>query len=94
MILCVALNAALDVTYTVDGVRWHAANRINSVAERAGGKATNVARVLRALGDEVLLTGFAAGDMHGRIHWWSSDGRPTGGGARTGRPARSGRSAG
>ena len=62
MILCVALNAALDVTYTVDGVRWHAANRINSVAERAGGKATNVARVLRALGDEVLLTGFAAGD--------------------------------
>ena len=62
MILCVALNPALDVTYTVPGVRWHAGNRVTSVAHRAGGKATNVARVLHALGHEAVVTGFRAGD--------------------------------
>ena len=62
MILCTALNPALDVTYTVPGVRWHAGNRVASVAQRAGGKATNVARVLHALGHEAVVTGFRAGD--------------------------------
>jgi tagatose 6-phosphate kinase len=38
VILCAALNAALDVTYAVEGVRRHAGNRVVSVAERAGGK--------------------------------------------------------
>jgi tagatose 6-phosphate kinase len=63
LILCVALNAALDVTYVVEEVRWHAGNRVASVAERAGGKATNVARVLHALGDDVVLTGLVGGGV-------------------------------
>jgi tagatose 6-phosphate kinase len=67
VILCVALNAALDVTYTVGGVRWHAGNRVTSVAERAGGKGTNVARVLRALSHDVVVTGLVAGDTGERI---------------------------
>jgi hypothetical protein len=46
MIATVTLNLALDVTYTVDEVTWHAANRVTAVAERAGGKGVNVARVL------------------------------------------------
>ncbi|MEV1286133.1 1-phosphofructokinase family hexose kinase [Micromonospora sp. NPDC049679] len=62
-----ALNAALDVTYVVDGVRWHAGNRVTSVAERAGGKGTNVARVLSALGHEVVVTGLVAGNTGERI---------------------------
>lgn len=68
MILCVALNAALDVTYTVARVRWHAANRVDAVAERAGGKGTNVARVLHALGEPVLLTGLLGGGTGELIH--------------------------
>jgi tagatose 6-phosphate kinase len=68
MILCVALNAALDVTYTVAGVRWHAGNRVSAVGERAGGKGTNVARVLHALGEPVLLTGFVGGGTGELIH--------------------------
>jgi tagatose 6-phosphate kinase len=66
-ILCVTLNAALDVTYAVDGVRWHSGNRVTSVAERAGGKGTNVARVLTALGENAVVTGFAAGVTGERI---------------------------
>ncbi|MGC1211653.1 MAG: hexose kinase [Micromonospora sp.] len=67
MILCVTLNAALDVTYVVDRVRWHTGNRVVSTAEHAGGKGTNVARVLHALGEHVVLTGLAGGSTGDRI---------------------------
>ncbi|GAB2968176.1 1-phosphofructokinase family hexose kinase [Amycolatopsis acidiphila] len=67
MILCVTLNAALDVTYLVDTVRWNSTNRVASVAERAGGKGVNVGRVLAMLGHEVVLTGLLAGDRGARI---------------------------
>lgn len=59
--LTVALNAAIDVTYLLDGL---AIGRIHTVAElhrAAGGKANNVARVLRTLGEPVTATGFAGG---------------------------------
>ncbi|MEY9947445.1 1-phosphofructokinase family hexose kinase [Kitasatospora sp. GAS1066B] len=52
MILTVTLNAALDVTYRVDRLRPHTSHRVRSVAERAGGKGINVARVLNALARE------------------------------------------
>jgi tagatose 6-phosphate kinase len=67
MIVCVSLNAALDVTYRVEEVRWHAGNRVAAVAHRAGGKGLNVARVLHALGEDVLVTGFVGGDTGARI---------------------------
>lgn len=61
MILTVTLNAALDVTYRLDHVAWGEVNRVASVARRAGGKGVNVARILNALGVEVVVTGLAGG---------------------------------
>jgi tagatose 6-phosphate kinase len=61
MIVTVTLNLALDVTYTVPEVEWHAANRVTAVAERAGGKGVNVARVLAALGHGTIVCGLAGG---------------------------------
>lgn len=61
MILTVTLNAALDVTYQVPDADWDGVNRVSSVHRRAGGKGVNVARVLAALGREVVVAGLAGG---------------------------------
>ncbi|MEU6408778.1 1-phosphofructokinase family hexose kinase [Microbispora sp. NPDC046933] len=61
VILTVTVNAALDVTYGVDDVDWDGVNRVRAVHRRAGGKGVNVARVLTALGHEVLAAGLAGG---------------------------------
>lgn len=67
MILTVTLNAALDVTYHVAELRPHRTHRVREVAERAGGKGVNVARVLHALGEPVTATGLAGGTTGARI---------------------------
>ncbi|WP_433251653.1 1-phosphofructokinase family hexose kinase [Streptosporangium sp. CA-135522] len=64
-ILTVTLNLALDVTYVADGVDWDGVNRVRGVHRRAGGKGVNVARVLAALGRNVLVTGLTGG-LNGR----------------------------
>jgi tagatose 6-phosphate kinase len=61
LILTVTLNAALDVTYQVDALVVHGTNRARDVHQRAGGKGINVARVLQALGQDVVITGLAGG---------------------------------
>jgi tagatose 6-phosphate kinase len=61
VILCVCLNPALDVTYTVDRLEPGAAHRVRSVRSRAGGKAVNAAAVLRALGSPVTVLAPAGG---------------------------------
>ncbi|MBF8188455.1 1-phosphofructokinase family hexose kinase [Nonomuraea sp. K274] len=61
MILTVTLNLALDVTYQVPRVDWDGVNRVGGVHRRAGGKGVNVARVLAALGQEVIVMGLAGG---------------------------------
>ncbi|MDA0632509.1 1-phosphofructokinase family hexose kinase [Nonomuraea sp. MCN248] len=61
MIVTVTLNTALDVTYETPPVSWDGVNRVAAVHRRAGGKGVNVARVLAALGEEVLVTGLAGG---------------------------------
>lgn len=61
MILVVALNPALDVTHRVGYADWAGVNRPASVQAGPGGKGVNVARVLHALGADVLLTGLAGG---------------------------------
>jgi tagatose 6-phosphate kinase len=66
VILTVTLNTALDVTYRVPALVPHASHRVTDVRERPGGKGTNVARLLAALGHEATVTGFAGGDT-GRI---------------------------
>ncbi|WP_030241732.1 1-phosphofructokinase family hexose kinase [Streptomyces sp. NRRL S-350] len=61
MILTVTLNTALDVTYRLPEARLHASNRVRAVTRQAGGKGVNVARVLAALGHEVVVAGLAGG---------------------------------
>jgi tagatose 6-phosphate kinase len=61
VILVVALNPALDITHHVDGVDWVSVNRPSAVHARPGGKGLNVAAVLRTLGADVHLLGFAGG---------------------------------
>ncbi|MEV7331475.1 1-phosphofructokinase family hexose kinase [Micromonospora sp. NPDC093244] len=66
LIVSVALNPALDVTYTVPDLVPDTSHRVTGVVSRAGGKGLNVARVLRQLGAETMvlgLTGGAAGDQ-------------------------------
>src|SRR3954451_10209644 len=52
MILCICLSPALDVTYHLPVLTSGEAHRVSSVATRPGGKGVNVARVLRAVGEE------------------------------------------
>ncbi|GAA4532428.1 1-phosphofructokinase family hexose kinase [Amycolatopsis samaneae] len=61
MILTVTPNSALDVTYTVDALRPDSVHRVRQVRARAGGKGVNVARVLRALGEDVHAVATAGG---------------------------------
>ncbi len=62
MLLCVCLNPAVDVTYRLDGgLAPGESHRVAEVGERAGGKGVNVARVLRQLGTDAVVLGFAGG---------------------------------
>jgi tagatose 6-phosphate kinase len=61
VILTVTPNTALDVTYTVDGLRPDGVHRVREVRSRAGGKGINVARVLHALGVDVRAVATAGG---------------------------------
>jgi tagatose 6-phosphate kinase len=61
VIVTVTLNAALDVTYEVDRLAVDETHRVRSVAQRAGGKGINVARVLAGLGHDVTVAGLVGG---------------------------------
>ncbi len=61
MILTVTPNTALDVTYTVDGLAPDGVHRVREVRSRAGGKGINVARVLHALGADVVAIATVGG---------------------------------
>lgn len=61
MITTVTLNAAIDVTYTVDRIRNGASHRLTVAHHRAGGKGINVSRVLRTLGHATSVTGLVGG---------------------------------
>lgn len=67
MILTVTLNAALDVTYRVPAFVPGTTHRVTAVAERAGGKGINVARVLHALNAPVVATGLVGGAAGAKI---------------------------
>jgi tagatose 6-phosphate kinase len=67
VIVTVTLNAALDVTYTIDTLTPRSTHRVRAVARRAGGKGINVARVLAALGEPTLVTGLAGGSTGAAI---------------------------
>jgi tagatose 6-phosphate kinase len=61
VILTVALNATVNVTYEADEIAWGASNRVSRMTCRAGGGSLAVARVLAGLGEDVLVAGFAGG---------------------------------
>jgi tagatose 6-phosphate kinase len=61
MILTVALNATVNVSYEADEISWGAPNQISRMTSRAGGGSLSVARVLAGLGEDVLVAGFAGG---------------------------------
>ena len=67
MILTVTTNPAIDVTYRLSALRPGDVHRVTSVEERAGGKGLNVARVLRALGVDVVAAALAGGPDADRL---------------------------
>jgi len=67
MILVVALNPALDVTHDVPGIDWTGVNRPTTVRAQPGGKGLNVARILRAVGAQVQVIGFAGGAIGDKV---------------------------
>lgn len=67
MILVVSLNPALDITYRIDVVDWAGVNRPAEVHARPGGKGLNVARVLHALGADVLLVAMTGGNTGNEV---------------------------
>lgn len=67
MIITVTLNAAIDKSLSVPNVRLGRRHRTVEQHSVAGGKGVNVARVLKALGQPVIATGFAGGPTGTRI---------------------------
>lgn len=61
MILTVTLNASLDKAYIVSDFETGNVIRVKDVVCTAGGKGLNVARVVKALDEDVLATGFLGG---------------------------------
>jgi tagatose 6-phosphate kinase len=61
VILTVALNATVNVSYEAEEISWGAPNQISRMTSRAGGGSLAVARVLAGLGEDVLVAGFAGG---------------------------------
>lgn len=60
--VCAGMFPALQRTLTLTSLKPGAVNRVIGVTESVGGKATNAARVLKTLGGNPLLFGFAGGD--------------------------------
>jgi tagatose 6-phosphate kinase len=59
--VCVTPNASVDTTYRVDHLARGSSARVLERISVPGGKGNNVARILRALGHDVVASGFAAG---------------------------------
>ena len=67
MILTVTLNAAIDKSLSVPSFRPGRRHRTVEQRSTAGGKGVNVARLLAALGQPVIATGFVGGATGTRI---------------------------
>lgn len=59
MIVTVTPNPAYDVTYAVQALQPGSVHRVTDVRRRVGGKGVNVARVLRALGEQAQAVALA-----------------------------------
>jgi tagatose 6-phosphate kinase len=63
MIICLGTTPTVQRTMTFATLAVDGVNRATAVRQYASGKSTNVARVLHALGNDVLTTGFLGGDL-------------------------------
>ncbi len=61
-ILCCGIFPALQRTLGLKTLKTGSVNRVRSVTQSVGGKASNAARVLKTLGADSLLFGFAGGE--------------------------------
>jgi len=61
MILCVGANAAIDKTVVVPNFRLNEIQRPRKVIALPGGKGCNVARALKCLGGQPVVTGWVGG---------------------------------
>ncbi len=61
MILCLNLNAAIDKTIVVSSFEINKIHRPESVLSLAGGKGCNVARALKTLGEDPVVSGWVGG---------------------------------
>jgi tagatose 6-phosphate kinase len=67
MILCVNPNAAIDKTVVVENFQLNAIHRPSFELALPGGKGCNVARVLKTLGQQPVVTGWIGGHAGGYI---------------------------
>ncbi|MDI3480661.1 MAG: tagatose 6-phosphate kinase [Tepidanaerobacteraceae bacterium] len=67
MILTVTLNTSIDKAYIVENFKIGDVARVKEAVYTAGGKGLNVSRVVAALGEEVMATGFIGGFAGGFI---------------------------
>jgi len=67
VIVTVTLNPALHVQYETTRVQLGAANNVNQVRYRVGGRGLAVARLLHTFGHEVVAAGLAGGSAGERI---------------------------
>lgn len=67
-VLTVCLNPAWDITYQVPALRPGASHTVTVIAERSGGKGTNVARTLHQLHRPVHLVGLLGGAQGDLLH--------------------------
>ncbi|MCA1772242.1 MAG: 1-phosphofructokinase [Halomonas sp.] len=61
-VLCITLNPALDLAFSLDQLIPGAVNRPRHAQLEAAGKGVNVARVLAGLGHDVTVSGFLGAD--------------------------------
>ncbi|PRY61610.1 1-phosphofructokinase [Vreelandella songnenensis] len=64
-VVCITLNPALDLAFALETLTLGAVNRPQHAQLEAAGKGVNVARVLAALGHDVVVSGFLGGDNDG-----------------------------
>ena len=67
MVVTVTPNAAIDITYTIEGFTLDRVHRPSAVRTVAGGKGINVSRVLTTLGHNTIATGFVGGSTGNAI---------------------------
>ena len=70
MIYTISLNPSMDFIVEVDGIKKNYKNRMTSELRVPGGRAINVARVLRRMGMPSVATGFLGGHTGDFIKEW------------------------